>query len=425
MRRKRTPRTVHRSRRLVAAAGVAAVLAAGGLAVGWSPEPARAALAAVGVDDTLTMKHDRTAVVAAPGVLGNDVHLVGGTTAILVSGVSHGSLSLRSDGGYTYSPAAAYVGADSFRYRPSGLLSTAATVWILVTNATPVALPDAYSGSAGTTLVVAAPGVLANDVDADGDVLVTNLVGSVYGSLSLDLNGGFRYTPPGGFSGMTSFSYRVWDGVAWSVPATVSLTILPPAPTPVPTQSSSPTPTATPTPTPIVPIPSLPIPSLPIPSIPLPTPIQPLPSIGPSLGPSPTPTGSPAGSASPDSSRSSGPSGTPSAGAAGPGGSTRSDSGPDAPAGPGPNGTDQVPPGVSVVEPPLELGSGTISVLAGLETWAVPAAVISGPGLLVLLWIALQATGAALWIPAARRLRDDVSRPGRRRAGGQERSARA
>src|ERR671919_440613 len=89
--------------------------------------------------------------------------------AALVSGVSHGALQLRSDGGFTYTPASGYVGTDSFRYRPSGLLSTAATVTITVTNAAPVAVPDAYSTPYRTTLVVPAPGVLANDTDTDGD----------------------------------------------------------------------------------------------------------------------------------------------------------------------------------------------------------------------------------------------------------------
>lgn len=64
----------------------------------------------------------------------------------------------------------------------------------------------------------------------------------------------------------------------------------------------------------------------------------------------------------------------------------------------------------------LDLGVGALGVLAGVEVWAVPAAVIGGPGLLVLLWMALQALGAMAWVPAARRLRgDDLSRARRRR----------
>jgi hypothetical protein len=56
--------------------------------------------------------------------------------------------------------------------------------------------------------------------------------------------------------------------------------------------------------------------------------------------------------------------------------------------------------------PPLDLAVGKIGILAGLETWVVPAAVMGGPGLLVLLWIALQGLGATIWVPAARRLKD-------------------
>jgi hypothetical protein len=71
--------------------------------------------------------------------------------------------------------------------------------------------------------------------------------------------------------------------------------------------------------------------------------------------------------------------------------------------------------GVLIDAPALDLGLGTLGVLAGVEIWAVPAAVIGGPGLLVLLWMALQAGGAMAWVPAARRLRnDDVSRARRR-----------
>jgi hypothetical protein len=63
--------------------------------------------------------------------------------------------------------------------------------------------------------------------------------------------------------------------------------------------------------------------------------------------------------------------------------------------------------------PSPDLGLGTIGILAGLDTWVVPAAVMGGPGLLVLLWIALQAVGATVWVPAARRLKDgDASRRG-------------
>ena len=57
--------------------------------------------------------------VAAPGVLGNDSDPDGDPlTAVLVSGPSHGSLTLNANG-VLYTPAVDYAGADSFSYRAS------------------------------------------------------------------------------------------------------------------------------------------------------------------------------------------------------------------------------------------------------------------------------------------------------------------
>lgn len=41
----------------------------------------------------------------------------------------------------------------------------------------------------------------------------------------------------------------------------------------------------------------------------------------------------------------------------------------------------------------------------GLGVWAIPGAVLGGPGLLVILWVAIQAGVAAAWIPAVRVMR--------------------
>ena len=62
----------------------------------------------------------------------------------------------------------------------------------------------------------------------------------------------------------------------------------------------------------------------------------------------------------------------------------------------------------------LDLGFGAVGLIGGIEIWAVPAATIGVPGLLVLLWAALQAIGALAWVPAARRLRGE-DRPVRQR----------
>ncbi len=67
-------------------------------------------------------------------------------------------------------------------------------------------------------------------------------------------------------------------------------------------------------------------------------------------------------------------------------------------------------PRVVADEASMEIGFGEIDLLAGVEVWAVPAATIGVPGLLILIWVALQAVGALAWIPAVRRLRGEDER---------------
>jgi hypothetical protein len=141
-------------------------------------------------------------------------------------------------------------------------------------------------------------------------------------------------------------------------------------PTPVPT----PIPTAVPTP----------IPTLP----PLPTP-----------RPDPTATATPAPTATPR------PSPTPQPVAA---------AGPAAP-------TDGAAPAGRLAElggtgtGSFGLGTDVVALLDAPLVWFVPGAVVGVPGLLVLLWIALQAVGALAWIPAVRRMSGEPLAARRRR----------
>ena len=97
-------------------------------------------------------------------------------------------------------------------------------------NTAPVAVADSYSTAQNTALVQAAPGVLANDTDADADPLTAIVDTNVtHGSLTLNANGGFSYTPTTGYSGPDSFTYHASDGTASSNVVTVSLTVGAPA----------------------------------------------------------------------------------------------------------------------------------------------------------------------------------------------------
>jgi len=94
-------------------------------------------------------------------------------------------------------------------------------------NAAPVASNDAYSVTVGQTLTVAAPGLLGNDTDADGDSLTAELVTgpSNAQSFELDADGSFSYTPI--TDDDTSFTYKAMDGNVESNTATVSITVNP------------------------------------------------------------------------------------------------------------------------------------------------------------------------------------------------------
>ncbi|MEX2424388.1 MAG: cadherin-like domain-containing protein [Acidimicrobiia bacterium] len=98
-------------------------------------------------------------------------------------------------------------------------------------NQAPVATDDDHSVPQDTALTVAAPGVLGNDTDGDGDSLSAALVaGPTNGSLGesgLSGDGSFTYTPDTGFSGSDSFTYQTNDGTADSNVATVTIEVQP------------------------------------------------------------------------------------------------------------------------------------------------------------------------------------------------------
>ena len=136
-------------------------------------------------------------------------------------------VTLNTDGSFSYIPADDFWGMDSFTYTATDgqAVSQPATVTITVYSL-PVANADAYSIKAGATLSVAAPGVLANDTNADDGALERGASSNpANGTLALNPDGSFSYTPNAGFFGTDSFSYSATDGHATSVPTTVTITI--------------------------------------------------------------------------------------------------------------------------------------------------------------------------------------------------------
>lgn len=224
------------------------------------------------VDDGYSIAEDAVLVVPTepdiPSLLANDT-TDGGTLCVTgfdTTGLQ-GSLDSAgvTDGSFTYTPPANWNGTTTFTYGvaaesvgvcPVGAPEDTATVTITVNpvNDPPTAVADSFSALAGHTLNVAAPGVLANDSDIDGDSLHAHKVNSPsHGVVTLADDGGFSYTPASGYTGPDAFSYRAYDGSVESATRIVSLTVsaIPPNPTPPPQPTPTPAPpTASPEPSP-------------------------------------------------------------------------------------------------------------------------------------------------------------------------------
>jgi len=159
-------------------------------------------------DASYTIAAGQVLSVAGAGVLTGASQ--SGLSALVVSTTTHGTLTLSRDGTFRYVPAASFSGVDSFTFKTetsAGESSTPATVTIHVT---PVAVAvGAYYLPVSGTLSVAAPGVLAGDT---GSGLKAKLVsGASGGSLSLNADGSFTYTPTPSFTGSDSFSFEAVD----------------------------------------------------------------------------------------------------------------------------------------------------------------------------------------------------------------------
>jgi VCBS repeat-containing protein len=142
---------------------------------------------------------------------------------------THGSVA-GTGPNVTYTPAANYNGADSFTFTVNDGTSDSApaTVSITVTpvNDAPTAVNDSYTATEDTTLTVAAPGVLLNDSDVDGDTLTASIATlPAFGTATVSANGALSYTPNANFCGPDSLTYAISDGNGGTASATVTITV--------------------------------------------------------------------------------------------------------------------------------------------------------------------------------------------------------
>ena len=92
-------------------------------------------------------------------------------------------------------------------------------------NDAPVAVDDTFAIDEDDVL---SGELLSNDSDLDGDTLQVNttpVVDPTNGTVALNADGTFTYTPNANFIGSDSFTYEVADGNGETAQATVAITV--------------------------------------------------------------------------------------------------------------------------------------------------------------------------------------------------------
>ncbi len=192
----------------------------------------------VAADDVATASEDGGAVQI--DVLANDTDLDGDsltvTGATLEEGAA-GSVTVNDDGSLSFDPGDGYqelgVGESTtvdITYTISdgqgGTDTATATVTIEGTNDGPVANADTLSGTEDTAITFSASDLLGNDTDVDGDTLsIASFDQPDGGTITLNDDGSYTFTPDADFNGETTFTYTVEDPSGAQSQATVTIDV--------------------------------------------------------------------------------------------------------------------------------------------------------------------------------------------------------
>ena len=179
-------------------------------------------------DDSNTTTEDTP---VSGSVADNDVDPDGDTLTFYVEqGPANGSIEFNEDGTYTYTPDPGYVGTDTFTYEANdGRGGTSIATVTITVEADPNQAPVAEDDASTTTMDSDVSGsVSGNDSDPDGDNLTFYIEqGPSNGSIVLNADGTYTYTPDPGYVGTDTFTYEANDGNGGTAIATVTVTVEP------------------------------------------------------------------------------------------------------------------------------------------------------------------------------------------------------
>jgi len=209
--------------------------------VGTAPAVDDTSDASIAEDDSATTDEDTPLVgnVLADNGNGPDSDPEGDPLTVNTTPVTdpeHGTVVLENDGSFVYMPDENFYGEDKFTYEvfdDNGDIDTGTvTIAVNPVNDDPVAEDNPVTTDEDTPLV---GNVLADtgdgpDSDPDGDALMVNtapVTDPEHGTVVLEDDGSFTYTPDENFYGDDSFVYEVLDGKGGTDTALVSITVEP------------------------------------------------------------------------------------------------------------------------------------------------------------------------------------------------------
>lgn len=190
--------------------------------------------APVAVDDNLAATQVNPVVINPQSLLANDSDADGDAiTAISIQDAANGAATF--DGtNVVFTPNKDYAGPASFTYTITdahGATDTATVNLIIesaaseVQNQAPIAIDDDIAASQVIPVIIDPQLLLANDSDADGDVIsAISIQDAVNGEVSFD-GSNIIFYPEDGYTGPASFTYTITDNQDGNATATVNLII--------------------------------------------------------------------------------------------------------------------------------------------------------------------------------------------------------
>jgi large repetitive protein len=175
----------------------------------------------VAADTTLNAIHDRDLTIDLNQCA---VDLNGDPMSFAVGTPTYGAITTNTDGTYTYTPPTGWTGTDSFTFAASdsSAESNTAIVTINVTNTAPQLDDETYYCALNQTDT--SLDLTETATDAEYDTLTVAVVSyPTHGTLALNTDGTYNYTPNTNWLGTDTFTVKANDGLADSNTATISI----------------------------------------------------------------------------------------------------------------------------------------------------------------------------------------------------------